>query len=48
MKKEDAALPTVCLDSILITGVIEAIENWDVTIIVLPDAFLHADLEGDN
>ena len=46
--KEDTASTTVCLDSIFIIGVIEVIENWDVMIIDLPGAFLHADLEGDD
>ena len=48
IKTEDSSSPTVCLDSTLITGVIEAIENGDVAIIDLPDAFLHADLENND
>ena len=39
MKKEDAALPTVFLDSIFISGVIEAIESWYLAIIDLLEKF---------
>ena len=46
--RKDAASPIVCLDSIFIAGVIEAIENWDVAIIDIPGTFLHADLEDDD
>ena len=38
----------MCLDSIFITGVREATENWDMVIIDLPVSFLHADLEDDD
>ena len=44
-KEEDVASQTVSLDSIFIAEVIEASENQDVETIVLPDAFLDADLE---
>ena len=47
--KEGRCSFTNCvLDSIFITGLIEAIENQDVAIIDLPSAFLHADLEDDD
>ena len=38
----------MCLDFIFITRVIDAIENWNVAIIDLPGAFLHADFECDD
>ena len=46
--KQDAALPTISLDSIFITSVIEAHENSDVAVIDLPVAFLHAKLEDED
>ena len=38
---------TVCLNSIMITGAIEAKEN-DVVVIDLPGAFLHASMEREE
>jgi hypothetical protein len=40
--KEEAALPTVALESIFITAAIDAKEHWKVVIIDIPGAFLHA------
>ena len=41
IKKEDAASPTVAMDSTFITGAIDAYENRDVATCDLPGAFLH-------
>ena len=40
--KDEAASPTVMVDSVLITVAIEASENWDVAVIDLPGACLPA------
>ncbi len=41
--KEEAAAPTVALDSVFLTSTIDAKENREVATIDIPDAFLHAD-----
>ncbi len=43
--KEEAAAPTVALESIFITAAIDAKEHWEVVTIDIPGAFLHADNE---
>ena len=48
INKQDAASPTISLDSIFITGVIETHENRDVVVIDLPGAFQHAKLEDED
>ena len=47
-KRDDTMSCTVCLDSIFITGVIEAIVNRDIAVIDILGTFLHADLEGKD
>jgi hypothetical protein len=43
--KEEAAAPTVVLDSVFLTSRIDAKENREVVTIDIPGAFLHADNE---
>ena len=43
--KDEAAPPPVMVDSVLIAAAIEASENWDVAVIDLPGAYLHADMD---
>jgi hypothetical protein len=43
--KEEAAAPTVALESVFITTAIDAKEHWKVVTIDIPGAFLHADNE---
>ncbi len=43
--REDTASPTVMTESVLITAAIDAEEGWDVAVIDLPGAFLHADMD---
>jgi len=43
--EEDAASPTVSIESLFITCAIEANEGRDVAVIDLPGAFLHADCD---
>ncbi len=40
--KEEAAAPTVALESVFITAAINAKEHWKVVTINIPGAFLHA------
>lgn len=46
--KKEPASPTVCLDSIFITGAIKVHENRDVAVTNLPVAFLHASMENED
>ncbi len=43
MAKEEAAAPTVALESVFVTGTINAKEKQKVVTIDIPGAFLHAD-----
>ncbi len=43
--KEEAAAPTVALESVFLTSMIDAKENREVVTIDIPGAFLHADNE---
>ena len=43
MAKEEAAAPTVVLESVFVTGTIDAKEKQKVVMIDVPGAFLHAD-----
>ena len=40
VKKEDAASPTVSLEVVMLTCIMEAKENQDVAIIDIPNAFV--------
>jgi len=48
IKKEDAASPTVTTEAVLITGVIEAMEERDVAVCDIPSAFLHTESDEDE
>jgi hypothetical protein len=43
--KEEAAAPTVTLESVFVTATIDAKEKQEVVTIDVPEAFLHADNE---
>ena len=45
---EDKASPTVSLQAILLTSVIDAMENRDVVTLDIPNAFLHSNLPKEN
>ena len=47
MSKDDVAMPTVMLESIFITAVLEAKEERDAAVVDPPGAFLHTDNEND-
>ena len=46
-KKQDTTLPTVLLEVVFITAVIEAYEEHDVACFDIPEAFLHAKSDED-
>jgi Reverse transcriptase (RNA-dependent DNA polymerase) len=43
--KEDASSPTVAIESVMLSCVIDAAEKRDVATVDIPGAFLHADME---
>jgi hypothetical protein len=43
--KEDTSSPTVAIESVFITSVIDAHENQDVATIDVPGAFMQADMD---
>ena len=45
MNKNEAASPTVLLESVMITSTIDAKENRDVAIVDIPNAFVQTDME---
>ena len=47
IKREDAASPTVALDSILLTSAIDAHEGREVATIDIPGAYLHTDTDEE-
>ena len=45
--KEDASLPTVAVESVMLTSVIDAMENRDVATVDIPGAFMQADMDEE-
>ena len=45
--KEEATSPTVALESVLLTSVIDAHKGRDVAVVDIPGAFLQTDLDDD-
>ena len=43
--KEDASSPTVAIESVMISSVIDAMENRDVATVDIPGAFMQADMD---
>ena len=43
--KEDAAAPTVAIESVMISAVVDAKEEQDVATIDIPGAFMQADMD---
>jgi hypothetical protein len=48
ISKEDAASPTACTESILLTATIDAKENRDIMSADIPNAFVQTDMENNN
>jgi hypothetical protein len=43
--KEEASLPTVTIESVMLSYTIDAKENRDVGIVDIPNAFMHVDMD---
>eukprot|EP00978_Attheya_sp_CCMP212_P009274 scaffold21935_cov53-Attheya_sp.AAC.2 len=43
--KEEASSPTVAIESVMLTSVIDAKENRDVAIVDIPGSFMQADMD---
>ena len=48
MNKEEAASPTVLLESVLLTSVIDARENREVATVDIPNAFVQTDMDDEK
>ena len=46
--KEDATSPTIALESVLLTAMIDAVEGWDVTTIDILNAFIQTRLDDNS
>ena len=46
--KEDAALPTAALESVLLTSTIDTTEERDVAVIDIPNAFIQTRIKDDK
>ena len=44
----EASSPTVSLESVLLTAVIDALEHHDVAIVDIPNAFVQTDMVGEK
>ena len=48
MDKDKAASPTVLLESVLLTCVIDAKESREVAVVDIPNAFVQTDMDGEQ
>ena len=48
IRKDEATSPTVALESVILTAIIEAHENRDVAVLDIPNAFIQTDMEGEK
>jgi hypothetical protein len=48
ISKENASSPTVAMESVLLTSLVEAQENRDVAIVDIPNAFIQTGMEDDE
>ena len=48
LNKDDVSAPTVATESLLLTCLIDAMENRDVATVNIPCAFMQSDMEGDD
>ena len=46
--KSETASPTVALESVFLTSVVDAHENRDVAVLDIPNAFIQTDMEGEK
>ena len=47
MQKEDTSLPTVAIESLFISAMLDALERHDVATVDIPGAFMQADMVGN-
>jgi hypothetical protein len=48
ISKEDATSPTVATESVLLTAVIDAIEERDVAVVDIPNAFIQTRIDNED
>jgi hypothetical protein len=48
ISKEDASLPTVAIESVLLSCIIDAEEGWDVAVVDIPNAFIQTRVENEK
>jgi hypothetical protein len=48
ISKEDASLPTVAIESVLLACIIDAEEEWDVAVVDIPNAFVQTRVENEK
>jgi hypothetical protein len=48
INKENASSPTVAMESVLLTSLVDAQENCDVAIVDIPNAFIQMAMEDDE
>ena len=45
IEKEDASSPTVATESVLLSCMIDAVENWEACVVDIPNAFVQTRVE---
>jgi hypothetical protein len=48
ISKEDASSPTVATESVLLSCIIEAEEEWDIAVVDIPNAFVQTRVENEK
>jgi hypothetical protein len=48
ISKEDASSPTVATESVLLACIIDAEEEWDVTVVDIPNVFVPTRVENEK
>jgi hypothetical protein len=48
ISKEDDSSPTVAMESVLLSCIIDAEEEWDVAVVDIPNAFVHTRVENEK
>jgi hypothetical protein len=43
--KEEVLAPTVAIESVMLSAIIDAMEEWDVATVDIPGAFMQADID---
>jgi hypothetical protein len=48
ISKEDASLPTLTMESVLMSCIIDAKEEWDATVVDIPNALVQTRVEKEK